>query len=107
MSGQLTPEEAAALVLYLEKDPNLPPFLASVVVWKLKSLITPGAAFASSTSTVRSFKLFLYECVLDYFLEPHWTPLESCWTFHGVGHTHIFNYSRISVVSSGLYGMIF
>lgn len=42
MSGQLTPEEALALVLqYLDEDPNLPPFLVSAVD-KLKSLVIPG-----------------------------------------------------------------
>jgi len=51
MPGPLTPEEAMALILYLDKDPNLPPFLVSIVR-KLKSLVTPGPvvdAFASST----------------------------------------------------------
>ena len=72
MSGQLTPEEALALVLqYLDEDPNLPPFLVSAVD-KLKSLVIPGPmvdVFASSM--VCSFKLFLYECILHYFLEPY------------------------------------
>jgi len=51
MPGPLTPEEAMVLILYLDKDPNLPPFLVSIVR-KLKSLVTPGPvvdAFASST----------------------------------------------------------
>ena len=97
MSGQLTPEEALALVLqYLDEDPNLPPFLVSAVD-KLKSLVIPGPMVdVFALSMVCSFKSFLYECVLHYFLEPYWTPSESCWTFYGVAHTHLFYCPGIS-----------
>ena len=48
MSVQLTSEEATELVAYLDRDPNLPPFLLSVAS-KLKfSLMSSVSSFAQN-----------------------------------------------------------
>jgi len=70
MSAQLTPEDAAELVLYLDEDPSLPPSLLSIVQ-KLKSLaIQRPVVDLFTVYTVCPFKFFFYEYILHYFLEP-------------------------------------
>ena len=59
MPVQLTPEDTMALVAYLDRDPNLPPFLLSVAS-KLKSSLTPRAS-VFSLNTVWYYKSSLGE----------------------------------------------
>jgi hypothetical protein len=93
MSAQITPEDAAELVLYLDEDPSLPASLLSIVQ-KLKSLALQSSVVDSAfgLNTVWSFRFSFYECIIHCFLEP-W---HSCWAFHGVAHAHIFNCPGIS-----------